>query len=180
LEDGSLNPNYAATEYNGSTIVNMLADVNGAANTTCLVGFGDTFSAANACHRFTPGTHNGEWYLPAIGELGYAIALYDDINAKIAAAGNGNGVQLDGSVAYWSSTEYSGYYACRLYMGNGYVCNDRKDSYNYVRAFLKIKPSISQVQINSDLFDIQDARVDGLISEVSSVTNNALTKTGVD
>jgi len=173
LEDGSLNPNYAATEYNGSTIVNMLADVNGAANTTYLVGFGDTFSAANVCHKFAPGTHDGEWYLPAMGELGYAIALYDDINAKIAAAGNGNGVQFNSTGYYLSSTKYNRLNACSLYPSSGYV---NTGNYGLVRAFLKIKPSISQVQINSDLIDIQDARVDGLIS----VTNNVLTKTGVD
>ena len=138
LEDGSLNPNYAATKYDGSTIVNMLTDVNGEANTTYLVNKGDTYKAANACHRFTPGTHNGEWYLPAIGELGYTIASFDDINAKIAVAGNG--VQLDGSAAYWSSTEYSENGACRLDMSYGNVDAYTKNynSYYYVRAFLAL------------------------------------------
>ena len=137
LEDGSLNPNYAATKYDGSTIVNMLTDVNGEANTTYLVNKGDTYTAANVCHRFTPGTHNGEWYLPAIGELGYTIASFDDINAKIAVAGNG--VQLDGSRTYWSSTEYDERNACGLYMFNGAVGgNDKYGSGEYVRAFLAL------------------------------------------
>ena len=138
LEDGSLNPNYAATKYDGSTIVNMLTDVNGEANTTYLVNKGDTYKAANTCHRFTPGTHNGEWYLPAMGELGYTIASFDDINAKIAAAGNGNGVQLAGSAAYWSSTEYSEGSACSLPMNDGYVSGHYKDRDYYVRAFLAL------------------------------------------
>jgi hypothetical protein len=171
LEDGSLNPNYAATKYDGSTIVNILTDVNGEANTTYLVNKGDTYKAANACRRFTPGTHNGEWYLPAMGELGYAIALYDDINAKIAATGNG--VQLDDSAAYWSSTEYSGHDACTLLMRNGRVDSYRKSyGYSYVRAFLKIKPSISQVQINSNLFNIQDARVDSIESQLTEINSD--------
>ena len=136
LEDGSLNPNYAATTLSGSTIINSLSDVNGEANTTYLVGLGNTYKAANACHSFTPGTHNGEWYLPAMGELGYTIASFDDINAKIAAAGNG--VQLDGSAAYWSSTEYSEHSACLLYMYDGSVGSDRKSSSFYVRAFLAL------------------------------------------
>ena len=136
LEDGSLNPNYAATTLSGSTIINSLSDVNGEANTTYLVGLGNTYKAANACHSFTPGTHNGEWYLPAMGELGYTIASFDDINAKIAAAGNG--VQLDGSAAYWSSTEYSESYACSLYMDDGYVGYNTKAYSFYVRAFLAL------------------------------------------
>lgn len=138
LEDGSLNPNYAATTLSGSTIINSLSDVNGEANTTYLVGLGNTYKAANACHRFTPGTHNGEWYLPAMGELGYTIASFDDINAKIAAVGNDNGVQLDGSAAYWSSTEYSEGNACGLYMSNGDVLSIYKGYYGYVRAFLAL------------------------------------------
>jgi hypothetical protein len=138
LEDGSLNPNYAATEYDGSTIFNMLTDVSGATNTTYLVSKGDTYKAANACHSFTPGTHNGEWYLPAMGELGYTIASFDDINAKIAAAGNDNGVQLDGSAAYWSSTEYSETYACYLAMNSGYVGGYNESNDRYVRAFLAL------------------------------------------
>jgi hypothetical protein len=138
LEDGSLNPNYAATKYDGSTIVNMLTDVNGEANTTYLVNKGDTYKAANACHSFTPGTHNGEWYLPAMGELGYTIASFDDINAKIAAVGNDNGVQLDDSAAYWSSTEFSETYACSLYMDDGNVTFNSKYFNYYVRAFLAL------------------------------------------
>lgn len=138
LEDGSLNPNYAAIKYNDSDIVNMLTDVNGAANTTYLVGKSDTYKAANACHSFTPGTHNGEWYLPAMGELGYTIASFDDINAKIAAAGNDNGVQLDEVDFYWSSTEFSETYACILHMADGYVTYNPKTYTYYVRAFLAL------------------------------------------
>ena len=141
LEDGSLNPNYAATKYDGSTIVNMLTDVNGEANTTYLVNKGDTYKAANACHSFTPGTHNGEWYLPAMGELGYTITSFDDINAKINDANSAkadSGVQLDGSAAYWSSTEYSENYACSLYADDGNVTFNSKDFSFYVRAFLAL------------------------------------------
>lgn len=138
LEDGSLNPNYAATTLSGSTIINGLSDVNGAANTTYLVGKGDTYKAANACRSFTPGTHNGEWYLPAMGELGYTIASFDDINAKIAAAGNDNGVQLDGSACYWSSTECSEDGACSLGMSGGGVGSSLKSYGNFVRAFLAL------------------------------------------
>lgn len=171
LEDGSLNPNYAATMLNGLTIKNMFADVNGVENTASLVGLVDAYAAANVCHNFTPGTHNGEWYLPAMGELGYIIALFDDINAKIAAAGSDNGVQLDSNYGYWSSTEYNQDNACCLNVMNGFVGPNYKTSNNFVRAFLKINPStntVSQVQIDSNLFDIQDARVAGLISELSS------------
>lgn len=138
LEDGSLNPNYAATALSGSTIINSLSDVNGVANTTHLVGLGNTYRAANACRSFTPGTHNGEWYLPAMGELGYTIASFDDINARIAAAGNDKGVQLDGSAGYWSSTEYSETFACYLAMYNGLVNYYTKNGYYCVRAFLAL------------------------------------------
>lgn len=138
LEDGSLNPNYAATTLSGSKIINSLSDVNGEANTTYLVGLGNTYKAANACHSFTPGTHNGEWYLPAMGELGYTIASFDDINAKIAAAGNDNGVQLNVSSNYWSSTEYAENSAWNVNTFNGRVNLNTKDYNYYVRAFLAL------------------------------------------
>jgi hypothetical protein len=138
LADGSLNPDYSATEFDGSPIVNMLSDVNGAANTTTLVGLGSDYVAANACHNFAPGVHDGEWYLPAIGELGYMIALYDDINAKITAAGEGNGVVVAPSNFYWSSTGVSESGACNLRMNNGYVGNLDKTGTPYVRAFLAL------------------------------------------
>ena len=136
LADGSLNPDYAATEFNGSPIVNMLSDVNGAANTTTLVGLGSDYVAANACHNFAPGVYDGEWYLPAAGELGYMIALYDDINAKITAAGEGNGIVVAPSNYYWSSTEVSESNACFLYTSSGNVGGSVKTLTNYVRAFL--------------------------------------------
>jgi hypothetical protein len=119
----------------------MLTDVNGEANTTYLVNKGNTYKAANACRSFTPGTHNGEWYLPAMGELGYTIASFDDINAKINDANSAkadSGVQLDGSANYWSSTEYSVDNACYLGMDYGDVSNNGKSSFNYVRAFLAL------------------------------------------
>lgn len=139
LADGSLNPDYSATEFNGSPIVNMLSDVNGAANTTTLVGLGSDYAAANACHNFAPGVHDGEWYLPAAGELGYMIALYDDINAKITAAGEGNGVVVAPSGSYWSSTEFSDEgWACYLLMNNSLVAMNDKGRAYYVRAFLAL------------------------------------------
>lgn len=139
LADGSLNPDYSATEFNGSPIVNILSDVNGAANTTTLVGLGSDYAAANACHNFAPGVHDGEWYLPAMGELGYVMALFDDINAKITAAGEGNGVVVAPSGGtYRSSSEISDSYACVLSAINGLVGGDGKASTYYVRAFLAL------------------------------------------
>lgn len=119
-----------------------LCDIDGNANTTLILNAdANKYLAAKACRSFAPGTHDGEWYLPAMGELGYAFVQWKAIDDAIIAANaskSGCGVQLGGSGSYWSSTEHSSSSARRLFTGVCVVYNDTKSTKDYVRAFLAI------------------------------------------
>ena len=151
--DGSQNPAYL-------TEGQALADMDGKANTEALVNLSaikDTYSggafknieenypAAFACHLFsTVGTDQGDWYLPALGELGYLYTRIKRINESLEALG-ASAVQFgdltkDGSsFGYWcrSSSEYNTIYAWGLSDGGRMDGNSkRNDCENTrVRAF---------------------------------------------
>ena len=133
---GTLNPNYM---FQGSVIGhrNCLQDIYGDRNTETLVKHPHSCQPAEFCRKFAPGYRDGEWYLPAIGELAFLAPRCQFINTKISAAisAGAAGVVLPFSY-FWSSSEYSQYYAWRLGLYNGNVSNDGKDGLNSVRAFI--------------------------------------------
>ena len=115
----------------------------------------DTHAPAQCCWRYsTLGTSQGDWYLPACGELCYLPPRYADINealTKLMSADPTNAVRLwrndpavqdSGYSVYgswlWSSTEDSAGTARSVSVYNGSVYNYSK-SYSYtsnrVRAF---------------------------------------------
>lgn len=126
--NGAANPDYyeAIEGYN-----NALSDFNGLGNTATLVGLGSGYVAANAANNYSDGVSGAKWYLPAMGELGYLMPRFKEINNAIAAAG---GVALS-SDYFWSSSEYSRYTACMLYTSNGYVYDYGKIDGCVVRPF---------------------------------------------
>ena len=109
------NPEYYKTisGYN-----NALSDFSGKANTELLVGLETDYPAANACWTYSDGISNTKWYLPAMGELGYMMPRFNEINAGLAKV---NAVQLRSSNDYWSSSEYSSDYAYSVYTYDGNV-----------------------------------------------------------
>lgn len=101
LEDGSRNPFYYKVD-SPSTPENALSDFAGKANTELLISLATAQEdwktatsitnqneagyspAACACWRYhTPGTSQGDWYLPACGELGYFASRFDMINMTL-------------------------------------------------------------------------------------------------
>ena len=162
LTDGSRNPGYYQTSSPSSSN-NALADFNGIGNSQVLWDLATSqsswktassitnnrnsgyYPAACCCWRYhTGGTSQGDWYLPACGELGYIMPPFNRINDAIdkmrTAYGSSVGVGLTILDYYWSSSEYSINYARYVHMGNGYVRGISKDSSGYVRAFLKVSP----------------------------------------
>lgn len=126
--NGATNPDYygAIEGYN-----NALSDFNGSSNTATLVGLGSDYVAANAANNYSDGVSGAKWYLPAMGELGYLMARFNEINNAIAAAG---GAVLP-SYIFWSSTEHGSDKVYYLNTGAGNVRPDGKVGTGYVRPF---------------------------------------------
>ena len=117
---------------------NALSDFNGLSNTQLLVSDGDNYHAAHACWNYKDAANsNLQWYLPAMGELGYLMPRFKQINESIQAVG---GVPVE-EYNFWSSSEFfwddfdlpEGY-AWYLYTGSGYVYYNFKDGYYRVRS----------------------------------------------
>ena len=166
LNDGSKNLIYHSTVNTG----NALADMNGKRNTEKILAVDNgvstswqtastitnnkssstntqPHSAAQCCWRYhTFGTNQGDWYLPAAGELGYLCARWKAINTSINKIISSGFEALVLPVAYhwWSSTERSNYVAAPLffysslaYLGSNDFDYGNNFSY-YVRAFLSV------------------------------------------
>ena len=125
------NPEYYKTLDGG----NVFSDFNGLSNTQTLVGLGSNYEAANACWKYKDGSSNLQWYLPAMGELGYIMPRFNLINASLTAVG---GVAVDTYYAFWSSSEYSSYGVYCLDTSGGYVSYILKDDNKYVRPFCSL------------------------------------------
>lgn len=118
--DGTPNPLYRTTEYNGGTINNPLSDFDGRGNTDKILearGERDYFSwkpmldkptdysAASVCDMYyTIGTKQGDWYLPSAGELGYVVARLEDIDNAFRKIGTTRRLKFE---FVWSSTVYN-------------------------------------------------------------------------
>ena len=121
------------SEYN-KTISdnNALSDFNGLSNTETLVGLGTGYTAANSAWKYNDGASNLQWYLPAMGELGYLMPRFNEINNTITSL---DGLAVDGNNNFWSSSEYGELGSFSLYFYTGYVTNNGKSSNYYVRPF---------------------------------------------
>lgn len=157
LTDGSRNPGYYQTSSPSSSS-NALADFDGIGNTEKIIAQRGTkdynswtpdnttetdYPAASCCDMFhTEGTSQGDWYLPACGELGYIMPPFNKINDAIGkmrtAYGSSVGVELDTNDYYWSSTESSSNYARYVHTPNGTVNGIYKYSNFCVRAWLRV------------------------------------------
>ena len=160
LTDGSRNPGYYQTTSPSSSN-NACADFDGIGNSQVMWDLATAqsdwktassitnntgsgyYPAACCCWRYhTSGTSQGDWYLPACGELGYIMPPFNKINEAIGkmrtAYGSSVGVELYTMGYYWSSTEYSSNDAHCVGGRDGTVNHHPKGSDNYVRAFLRV------------------------------------------
>lgn len=104
------------------------------------------FPAACCCWRFSPiGTKQGDWYFPAIGELGYVIARLKEINTAFSNIRVKYGdfsamnLHLSSSNYLLSSTIYNIGNNCRnINLYNGSVSYTYAENYRIVVAFLQI------------------------------------------
>lgn len=162
--DGSFNPEYSRITSPSST-ENALSDFDGVGNTKALCdiatsqpnwktdssiinnGDDDGYSpAACCCWRYhTDGTSQGDWYLPACGELGYTVVRLKKINETIEKLVTTYDGSLNFSVVHGlnfkTSSEYSSGYNRSISMDTGLVGSHHKEFGNYVRAFLRVDPN---------------------------------------
>ena len=98
LEDAP-NPAYSVVLDGG----NALSDFNGLTNTQLLVNEGEQYHAAHACWNYKDAANsNLQWYLPAMGELGFLMPRFELINTSIQAVG---GAPVEKNTL-WSSSEH--------------------------------------------------------------------------
>lgn len=159
--DSSRNPAYYQTDSPSSTS-NCLADFDGVGNTEVLCSLataqGDWktaeaitnsynagyYPAACCCWRFHPdGTEQGDWYLPAMAELGYMMvrinAINETINTLISAYGSSVSVTLYDNGYYVSSTERDSTTCQSVLVRTGLISEySGKSTEHYVRAFLRV------------------------------------------
>lgn len=162
-EDDSKNLQYSQTSA-PSNETNALSDFNGKGNTEILTNLvtlqpdwktastirnyfnsGEVghFPAACCCWRFhTLGTKQGDWYLPAIGELGYIMPKFTKIDSSISNSEISTKV---GNCACWSCTETSldggKTWFIQTYDGKVVPFSSREEGKN-VRAFMQAGPDI--------------------------------------
>ncbi len=151
LSDGSRNPLYftagqALCDMHGKSNTNILMNLSAIKTQTSgeFENIQANYPAAMACHMYhTSGTNQGDWYLPAMGELGYLYARAKKINDTLVSLGSsavGYGVPTDWDKLggwLWSSSESSGG-GSRCLDYTGYVYGYYKHysySFNRVRAF---------------------------------------------
>ena len=157
LTDDSRNPGYYQTTSPSSSN-NALADFDGRGNTDKIItrrgnkdytswkptyNTASDYPAASCCDMFyTEGTQQGDWYLPACGELGYIMPPFNKINKAITNMRNiystSVGITLDTSGLYWSSSEYGSDSARNVNAITGQVGDGYKGGYIFVRAWLRI------------------------------------------
>lgn len=164
-KSGERNDSYSTTKHDSALNKNVLADFDGRGNTSKIItqrGVKDysswkpiwykeiDYPPASCCNMFkTTGTRQGNWYLPAMGELGYIAPKICDINNTIEKLNSeyGIGIILDlyGNTVYdfglWSSSECDSNDAYTLCYNM--VTPNNKDLYNLlgdaqVRAFLQL------------------------------------------
>lgn len=166
LSDGTYNPLIGTTSMEDDPDIsailkrNCMSDIGGPINTEHLTSlstaqpdwktdesltnnFGMFSPAACACWRFhTKGTNQGDWYLPACGELGYCASRYDKIVRTlelIASSFNMEVCPLNTSY-YWASTKMGNILDARcISFANGCVNIGRRTYNQLVRPFTRLK-----------------------------------------
>lgn len=156
FKDGIWGPNPA---YYNCPVTCVQRDRDGKGNTTVILeavsvtdwktasAIANSYSTGNypaacCCWRFhTIADNQGDWYLPAAGELGYIMPFFNQHNNAISRInqvyrGSSFATPLYSNVYHWSSSEYGRDNAYCVATGSGTLKTDGYKNYGYsVRAF---------------------------------------------
>lgn len=186
LANGTPNPDYFDTNV---TSYNALSDFAGEANTELLIGLATAQKdwktaasitnqrdagyspAACSCWRFhTTGTSQGDWYLPACGELGYCCVRFTKINNTLSEIARIFGISISklDTERFWASSECSSQTARFVYFKDGRMYNNGKGMSYFVRPFCQLKLESAR----------PENRLDRVISEVEELKNKEVDLTG--
>ena len=155
--DGTRNPDYYNTTATSYSQYNSTSDFKGKENTITILqkrgekdystwiptlDLSTDYPAASCCDMYsTLGIGQGNWYLPACGELCYIMAKWSIINNSLRELNNYYNttisVPLVDENGYWTSTENAAKNARYVHMNNG-VGYSNKDTKYSVRAFSRI------------------------------------------
>ena len=144
---------------NYGTKETALTDIDGISNTKILSTLSGPLNAAKACAEYLPGVYNGEWYLPALGELNYMYLNYEKIRDTLNLLGiHINNIYKSG---IWASTQYDSDNAWTEFLyiedaddTNFGLCEYyNKGTTGFALAFVSIGNSISEYINNHDLQD---------------------------
>ena len=160
LKDGSRNPIYyqntspmtsnILSDFKGKNNTSVLCQLHGSKNPSWKTDSSVTdvygYPPAVCCWRYsTPGTKQGDWYLPAAGEICYIPSRYEDISnalVKIRKEYPKENVLSHYVVLAWTSTESSASSAVSMLTTNGSVSLNLKyendDPNHDVLAFLQV------------------------------------------
>ena len=96
--------------------------------------------AAVCCSRYkTEGTNSGDWYLPVIGELGFIMARFNEIQNSLHTLGSNTALPLGViNSSYWSSSECDSSYVFIWNPNRSCFSYGCKYGYSFVRAFLMV------------------------------------------
>ena len=130
--DITTNSTETRTKFNGKSQTDKIlaaAAANNKPNTY--------FPVANFCKSFAPGFHNGEWYLPSVGELLLINKSYSTILQSVTKVFSAI-TSLE--YWYWSSNQHSANYSWNVYLSSANVDYRNVDfSDRCVVPFLAIK-----------------------------------------
>lgn len=125
------------TLINGCTTKteNPESDMNGISNTEALYNWtGGTTTAAAYC-RNIEFAHGKKGYLGSAGEYSEIYTLDSDISSAMRLIG---GAQFQDEETYWTSTQYNGNLAWKMFWSSGYLSTGTKSVDYMVRAFAEL------------------------------------------
>ena len=118
-------------------------DFNGKANTAAIKAKNSNLSkypAAKYAYDYTtPGTNEGDWYLPALGEMYMVYTNKDFLNYTLPLVGKNAMLSSN----HWSSSEYSSKSAWDLHLSDGSTTFKGNTGFTKIKLQYYVRPVLA-------------------------------------